>query len=97
MTPSPMPTMRQELSDLLGTLGGRIADAISWVASALSMAAALGFVNLTVGLLSAAWLATQIWRFWRFEVHALRQARRHAVAEPVLTTAPTCPTPEDKP
>lgn len=97
MTPSPMPTMRQELSDLLGTLGGRIADAVSWIASALSMAAALGFVNLTVGLLSAGWLATQIWRFWRFEVHALRQARQHAAAEAVPTTAPTCSAPEDQP
>lgn len=92
-----MTAMNQEVPDLLGTLGGRIADAISWVASALSMAAALGFVNLTVGLLSAAWLATQIWRFWRYEVHALRQARMQAAAEPVLTTAPTCPTPEDQP
>jgi hypothetical protein len=90
-------TMHQDVPTLLSTLGGRIVDAVSWVASALSMAAALGLVNLTVGLLSAAWLATQILRFWRFEVHALRQARRQAVTEPVLTPAPTCPTPEDNP
>jgi hypothetical protein len=94
MNPS---AMHQEVPSLLGTLGGRIADAISWIASALSMAAALGFVNLTVGLLSATWLATQIYRFWRFEVHALRQARRQAVAEPLLPPAPTCPTPKDNP
>jgi len=90
-------TMHQDVPNLLGTLGGRIVDAVSWVASALSMAAALGFVNLTVGLLSAAWLATQIFRFWRFEVHALRQARRQTVAGPVLSPTPTGPTSEDNP
>jgi hypothetical protein len=45
-----------------------------WIASALSMGAALGWVNLAVGLLSGAWIATQLWKFWRFEVHALRRA-----------------------
>lgn len=59
---------------LLDHLGGRLSDAVSWVASAISMAAALGLVNLTVGLLSAAWLATQLFRFWRYEVHQLRRA-----------------------
>lgn len=59
---------------LVDHLGNRLADAVSWIASAISMAAALGLVNLTVGLLSAAWLATQIFRFWRYEVHLLRRA-----------------------
>lgn len=61
---------------LFDQLGGRLSDAVSWVASAISMAAALGLVNLTVGLLSAAWLATQLFRFWRYEVHQLRRADR---------------------
>ncbi|MFZ5548088.1 MAG: hypothetical protein ACOZJX_05285 [Pseudomonadota bacterium] len=93
--------MHQDVPVLLGSLGSRLADAISWIASAISMAAALGFVNLTVGVLSAGWLATQIFRFWRYEVHALRRARQQAAAVPVpvpLPTArPTCPTHEDQP
>ena len=84
-----------EVPALLSTLGSRISDAISWVASAISMAAALGFVNLTVGVLSAGWLATQIFRFWRYEVHALRRARQQATTVPTAT--PTCPTLEDQP
>jgi len=56
-----------------------VRDTTSWIASAIGVAAAMGWVNLAVGLLSAVWLATQIYRFWRWEVYALR--RRHQAEE----------------
>lgn len=77
----------QHDTGLLGLVGARISDAVSWVASALSMAAALGWVNLAIGVLSALWLATQIWRFWRYEIHVLRAKARAA--------ADICPTPDE--
>lgn len=78
------------------SLWSRTSDALSWVASVLSMAAALGWMNLTVGALSACWLATQIYRFWAWEVVDLR--RRHAQgnhANPA--TPPQPPPPPSKP
>lgn len=75
--------MPHRLLPLLDDLRGRVVAALDWtsglIASGLSMAAALGFVNIMVGLLSAAWLATQLYRFWRFEWRTLR--RREARGE----------------
>ena len=58
------------------SMSQQVKSIADWIASALSMAAALGWVNLAVGVLSAAWLFTQLYRFWRFEVNDL--LRRHA-------------------
>jgi fatty acid desaturase len=49
----------------------KMEDSLSWAAAVVSMGAALGWINIAVGMLTAAWLATQLYRFWRYEHHKL--------------------------
>lgn len=58
-------------------------DTVSWLAATASLATVMGWLNLGIGLLSAAWLATQLYRFWRYESYALRRAEQRAEADPV--------------
>lgn len=48
---------------------------LDWLAAALSLGASIGWVNLLVGVLSALWLLTQLYRFWALERPALMAAR----------------------
>lgn len=68
-------------SDLKAAAARTAKEMLDWIAGGLSMAAALGFVNIVVGLLSASWLATQLYRFWRFEVRSLRQREERGELE----------------
>jgi len=58
-----------------------VQQAATWVASALGLGALAGWVNLFVALLSGAWVATQLWREWRYNIPALRRAKAQALAE----------------
>jgi hypothetical protein len=60
----------------MAILWSRASDTLSWAASLLGLASAMGWVNLAVGVLSAAWLATQIYRFWFWEIQSLRLRRQ---------------------
>lgn len=75
-------------------------DTISWLAATASLATVMGWLNLGIGLLSAAWLATQLYRFWRFESFTLarrREAEEQAQAAPPIPAAVTTPPQEPIP
>ena len=55
--------------------------AVNWVAAFFGIGSALGFINLIVGVLSAAWLSVQLYGYIRYELPhkraKLRAAKRH--------------------
>lgn len=55
------------MDDLHQNTMHKLLDFLSWIAAIVSMGAALGWINIAVGVLTAAWLATQLYRFWRYE------------------------------
>lgn len=50
-------------------------ELVSWVAAGLGITSAMGLINVVIGVLSAAWLATQLWRFWRYDYPELQHKR----------------------
>ncbi len=47
-------------------LSSKAAALVSWVSALLGLGTAVGVVNLTVGVLSACWLAAQLLNFFMF-------------------------------
>lgn len=73
-------------------------DTISWLAATASLATVMGWLNLGIGLLSAAWLATQLYRFWRYESYSLarrREAEEQAQAAQPIPAIPTIRPPQE--
>lgn len=52
-----------------------------WIAACLAAGSAMGIVNFLVGLMSAAWLATQIWIAWKYRIPAMKRASAKDVKE----------------
>ena len=50
--------------------------AISWLAAFLGIGTFLGFINLAVGLLSAAWLTVQLYGYIRHELPMKRMRKQ---------------------
>jgi hypothetical protein len=68
-------------------------DTISWLAATASLATVMGWLNLGIGLLSAAWLATQLYRFWRYESYSLARRREAEEQAQALTLGARHPRP----
>ena len=66
---------------------------MSWLAAFLGIGTFLGFVNLAVGLLSAAWLLVQLYGYIRHELPMKRMRKQLLRRE--LEANPTCPAPLD--
>ena len=49
---------------------------VSWLAAALGIGTFLGFVNLAVGILSATWLAVQLYGYLAHELPMKRMRRK---------------------
>lgn len=66
---------------------------ISWLAAFLGFGTFLGLVNLAVGLLSAAWLAVQLYGYIKHELPMKRM--RKQILRRQLDANPTRPAPLD--
>lgn len=55
-------------------LSSKVSAGASWVAAMMGIGSALGWVNLTVGVLSALWLMVQLWNWWAY-VRPMAKAR----------------------
>ena len=47
-------------------LSSKASAFVSWVSALLGLGAAIGPVNLIVGILSAVWLCAQLWNYFTF-------------------------------
>jgi hypothetical protein len=61
-------------------------DFLSWLSAGLGITSAMGMINGVIGMLSAAWLATQLWDYWRYKHPEKRRARYAAKAAATVTT-----------
>lgn len=66
---------------------------VSWLAAVLGIGTFLGLVNLAVGVLSAAWLAVQIYGYLKHELPMKRMRKRLLKCE--LDRARGCVEPEE--
>ena len=66
---------------------------ISWLAAFLGIGTFLGFVNLAVGLLSAAWLLVQLYGYIAHELPMKRM--RQQLLRRQLEADPACPAPQE--
>ncbi|WP_218243267.1 hypothetical protein [Comamonas fluminis] len=66
---------------------------MSWLAAFLGIGTFLGFVNLAVGLLSAAWLLVQLYGYIRHEL-PMKRMRKQLLRRELEANA-TCPAPLD--
>lgn len=64
---------------------------ISWFAAFLGIGTFLGFINLAVGLLSAAWLVVQLYGYIRHEL-PMKRMRKQLLRRQV-EASPNCPAP----
>lgn len=63
------------------TLWGKIIKTIAWIAAVLGIGTVVGLVNLGVGVLSAAWIAVQLYGYWRYELPMKRAKLKRVLAE----------------
>ena len=56
-------------------LSTKTAGIVSWVSALLGLGTAIGVVNLVVGVLSACWLAAQLWNFFTYTLPRNRKER----------------------
>jgi uncharacterized membrane protein YGL010W len=63
------------------TLWGKIIKTIDWIAAVLGIGTVVGLVNLGVGVLSAAWIAVQLYGYWRYELPMKRAKLKRVLAE----------------
>ncbi len=63
------------------TLWGKIIKTLDWIAAVLGIGTVVGLVNLGVGLLSAAWIAVQLYGYWRYELPMKRAKLKRVLAE----------------
>ena len=54
------------LDDFHAYLSSKLAIMLSWLAAAAGIGSFVGWVNVAVGVLSAMWLAVQIWNWWTY-------------------------------
>lgn len=52
--------------DMHSWLSSKAASFASWIAAGLGLSSALGWVQLTVGILSGAWLIVQWWNYFTY-------------------------------
>jgi hypothetical protein len=71
------------MNDHHTTLGAKFLLFINWLAAFLGLGTFAGFVNVTVGMLSAAWLIVQLVTFFRYDLPTKRA--RLATATALLT------------
>lgn len=68
--------MNNDHFDLQSLLSSKAAALVSWVAAAMGLGTVAGIVNIFVGVLSACWLAAQLWNYYRFTLPANLAAER---------------------
>ncbi len=54
---------------------------VNWLAASLGIGTFLGLINLAVGLLSAAWLAVQLYGYVKYELPIKRYRRDKAIRD----------------
>lgn len=54
------------MNDLHQLLSTKFAAFLSWCAAFLGLGTVAGLVNIMVGLLSACWLAAQLWNYFTY-------------------------------
>jgi pilus assembly protein TadC len=52
-----------------------------WVAAITAAGAAMGLINMFVGLMSGIWLATQIYMAWRYKIPILKRSSQKNITE----------------
>jgi hypothetical protein len=62
-------------------LWAKVVKALDWIAAVLGIGTLIGLVNLGVGVLSAAWIAVQLYGYWRYELPMKRANLKRALAE----------------
>jgi hypothetical protein len=72
------------------TLWGKVVKALDWIAVVLGIGTVVGLVNLVVGVLSGAWIAVQLYGYWRYEL-PMKRARLKRVLSEVPTDMRTGP------
>jgi ABC-type lipoprotein release transport system permease subunit len=63
------------------TLWGKFVKALDWIAVVLGIGTVVGLVNLVVGVLSGAWIAVQLYGYWRYELPMKRAKLKRVLAE----------------
>lgn len=58
-----------------------IKTVVNWLAAALGIGTVVGLVNLLVGVLSGAWIAVQLYGYWRYELPMKRAKLKRVLAE----------------
>ena len=73
------------ISDLPAFLATKTAACLSWLAAFLGLGTPLGWINPTVGVLSACWLVVQLWNYFKYTLplnKAKLEARNKLTKEP---------------
>lgn len=62
-------------------LSSKFAAFVSWASAILGLGTAIGVVNLTVGILSAAWLSAQLWNYFTYTLPKAKREKAQWQAE----------------
>jgi hypothetical protein len=79
-----MPNSAAPTSDLSHFLATKTAALVSWLAALLGLGTPMGWINPTVGVLSACWLVVQLWNYFKYTLplnKAKLEARNKATKE----------------
>lgn len=60
-------------SELHAFLASKMSLFLSWIAAMLGLGTFIGLVNVLVGVLSAVWLAVQLWNYFTFTLPSNRK------------------------
>lgn len=73
------------MDDVQAFLATKTAAAVSWLAALLGLGTPMGWINPTVGVLSACWLLVQLWNYFKYTLplnKAKLEARNKSTEEP---------------
>jgi hypothetical protein len=73
------------MDDVQAFLATKTAAAVSWLAALLGLGTPMGWINPTVGVLSACWLLVQLWNYFKYTLplnKAKLEARNKPTEEP---------------
>lgn len=81
-------------SDISVTLGLKMwaVRFVSWLSAALGLGTFMGFVNTLIGVMSACWLAVQIYGYIRYELPLKRLRRDRLLQRRAEDADPPCDT-----
>jgi hypothetical protein len=63
------------------TIGTKLVTFVNWLAALLGIGTFVGLVNVVVGVLSACWIALQLWGYWHYELPLKRAKLKAALAQ----------------